>query len=59
VHGSVHGRRRAVRARREARIAVVARIDEGRVLLDLRTVDPADDGRLAELIVRAASTLFP
>jgi L-seryl-tRNA(Ser) seleniumtransferase len=38
---------------------VVARIEDGRVLVDLRTVDPADDGRLADLVVRASSTLFP
>jgi L-seryl-tRNA(Ser) seleniumtransferase len=33
--------------------AVVGRIADGRVLLDLRTVHPADDERLAEAIVRA------
>ena len=38
---------------------VVARIEHGRLLLDLRTVDPADDARLAQLVVQAASTLFP
>jgi L-seryl-tRNA(Ser) seleniumtransferase len=38
---------------------VIARIESGRLLLDLRTVDPADDSRLAQLVVQAASTLFP
>lgn len=33
--------------------AVVARIDEGRVVLDPRTVDPADDGRLLGAARRA------
>jgi L-seryl-tRNA(Ser) seleniumtransferase len=33
--------------------AVIGRIEDGRVLLDLRTVDPADDAILAEAI-RAA-----
>jgi L-seryl-tRNA(Ser) seleniumtransferase len=38
---------------------VIARIEGGRLLLDLRTVDPADDSRLAQLVVQAASALFP
>ena len=38
---------------------VIARIESGRLLLDLRTVDPADDSRLAQLVVQAASALFP
>jgi L-seryl-tRNA(Ser) seleniumtransferase len=38
---------------------VIARIDNGHVVLDLRTVDPADDNRLADLVGRAAATLFP
>jgi L-seryl-tRNA(Ser) seleniumtransferase len=33
---------------------VIARIADGKVVLDLRTVDPADDERLAELITRVS-----
>jgi L-seryl-tRNA(Ser) seleniumtransferase len=33
--------------------AVVGRVEHGAVLLDLRTIDPADDGALADAIVRA------
>jgi L-seryl-tRNA(Ser) seleniumtransferase len=36
---------------------VLARIAEGRLLLDLRTVEPEDDGRLREAVVRAARAL--
>ncbi len=36
---------------------VLARIAEGRLVLDLRTVEPEDDGRLREAIVRAARSL--
>ncbi len=38
---------------------VIARIDNDRVLIDLRTVPPSLDEQLANLIVRAASSLFP
>jgi L-seryl-tRNA(Ser) seleniumtransferase len=37
--------------------AVLPRIADGRLVLDLRTVDPDDDGRLREAIVRAARPL--
>ena len=33
---------------REAPLPIIARVEEGRVLLDLRTVFPAQDGYLAE-----------
>jgi L-seryl-tRNA(Ser) seleniumtransferase len=36
--------------------AVVARVEDGRVLLDLRTVFPEQDEALAEVLVRAART---
>jgi L-seryl-tRNA(Ser) seleniumtransferase len=35
--------------------AVVGRLEKGRLLLDLRSVDPADDGRLIAAILAAAS----
>ncbi|HET7217965.1 MAG TPA: hypothetical protein VFJ02_07945, partial [Vicinamibacterales bacterium] len=38
---------------------VIARIENDHLLIDLRTVDPAEDGRLAGVLVQAASTLFP
>jgi L-seryl-tRNA(Ser) seleniumtransferase len=38
---------------------VLARITEGRLVLDLRTVFPEDDGRLREAIARAARALGP
>jgi L-seryl-tRNA(Ser) seleniumtransferase len=38
---------------------VIARIDNDRVVIDLRTVGPSLDEQLATLIVRAASSLFP
>jgi L-seryl-tRNA(Ser) seleniumtransferase len=44
---------------RSANPPVIGRIEHDRLLLDLRTVDPADDARLAELVVQATSTLFP
>ncbi|HEY6012830.1 MAG TPA: L-seryl-tRNA(Sec) selenium transferase [Candidatus Limnocylindrales bacterium] len=44
---------RVLAALRRGSPAVVGRIADGRVLLDLRTVHPADDERLAEAIVRA------
>jgi L-seryl-tRNA(Ser) seleniumtransferase len=37
--------------------AVLARIAEGRLLIDLRTVFPEDDGRLRAALVRAALAL--
>jgi L-seryl-tRNA(Ser) seleniumtransferase len=43
----------AARLRRGAP-PVVARIEGGAVLLDLRTVAPHDDGRLADALVAAA-----
>ncbi len=38
---------------------VIARIDHDRVVLDLRTVAPEDDERLAQLVLAAASSLLP
>jgi L-seryl-tRNA(Ser) seleniumtransferase len=38
---------------------VIARIENGRVVLDLRTVPPGEDDRLLLLVSEAASTLFP
>jgi L-seryl-tRNA(Ser) seleniumtransferase len=38
---------------------VIARIENERVLLDLRTVPPEEDDRLAALVTSAASSLFP
>jgi L-seryl-tRNA(Ser) seleniumtransferase len=35
--------------------AVVGRVEHGRCLLDLRTIDPADDLRLAEAVLRCSS----
>jgi L-seryl-tRNA(Ser) seleniumtransferase len=40
-------------ALREGEPAVVGRVADGRVLLDLRTIDPSDDERLAIAVVRA------
>jgi L-seryl-tRNA(Ser) seleniumtransferase len=40
---------------RHAGTPVIARIDEDRVVLDLRTVEPADDGALAELVASACA----
>ena len=37
--------------------AVIARIEDGRVLLDLRTVPPADDAALAVVLARALAAL--
>ena len=42
-------------ALRAGQPAVVGRIADGRVLLDLRTVDPADDGALEDAVARAGS----
>jgi L-seryl-tRNA(Ser) seleniumtransferase len=36
--------------------AVIGRIADGRVVLDLRTVDPGDDGRLASALARALAS---
>jgi L-seryl-tRNA(Ser) seleniumtransferase len=36
---------------------VIARIEGDRVVLDLRTIDPADDGRLRDLVAAAARSL--
>ena len=38
---------------------VIARIEDERVLLDLRTVAPDEDERLAALVTSAASSLLP
>jgi L-seryl-tRNA(Ser) seleniumtransferase len=38
---------------------VIARIEDDRVVIDLRTVAPEDDRRLGQLIARAAAALFP
>jgi L-seryl-tRNA(Ser) seleniumtransferase len=40
---------------RQAGTPVIARIDEDRVVFDLRTVEPADDGALAELVASACA----
>jgi L-seryl-tRNA(Ser) seleniumtransferase len=39
--------------------AVVGRIEGGRLLLDLRSVAPGDDGRLAGAVLAAASGPAP
>ena len=46
-------------ALRTARPPVIARIEDGRVVIDLRTVAPEDDERLPGLIAGAAAMLFP
>ena len=46
-------------ALRAARPPVIARIEDGRVVIDLRTVAPEDDERLPGLIAGAAAMLFP
>ena len=46
-------------ALRTARPPVIARIEDGRVVVDLRTVAPEDDERLPGLIAGAAAMLFP
>ncbi len=51
--------RRLESSLRSSNPPVVARIDVGRVLLDLRTVDPADEVELADVVIRCASMLFP
>ena len=38
---------------------LIARIDDGRVVIDLRTVEPDMDATVADLIAAAAATLFP
>jgi L-seryl-tRNA(Ser) seleniumtransferase len=49
------GLRSGPAARRGALPAVVGRIEDGRLLLDLRAVAPADDERLAEAVLAAAA----
>ncbi len=46
-------------ALRAQRPPVIARIEDDRVLLDLRTVPPEQDDELAALVIAAASSLFP
>jgi seryl-tRNA(Sec) selenium transferase len=46
-------------ALRTRRPAVIARIEDGRVVLDLRTVHPGQDELLAQYVAQAASTLVP
>ena len=46
-------------ALRAGRPPVIARIEDERVVIDLRTVSPEDDERLGILVTRAATTLFP
>jgi L-seryl-tRNA(Ser) seleniumtransferase len=50
---SVRSATRVLAALRHGSPAVVCRIADGRVILDLRTVDPDDDERLAGAIARA------
>jgi len=54
------GERRAHRLERALRAGeppVIARVHGGRVLIDLRTVDPAHDGTLAERLAEAVASL--
>jgi len=44
---------------RAHRPPVIARIENDRVVLDLRTVLPDQDAELAQLVMQAASTVFP
>jgi L-seryl-tRNA(Ser) seleniumtransferase len=44
---------------RTQRPPVIARIADDQVVLDLRTVDPSDDARLAQLVIEAATSLLP
>ena len=46
-------------ALRAGRPPVIARIENDRVVIDLRTVAPEDDELLGILVARAAATLFP
>ncbi|MFC5053380.1 L-seryl-tRNA(Sec) selenium transferase [Saccharothrix xinjiangensis] len=46
---------RYARALRAGRPPVVGRVERGRCLLDLRTVDPADDDRLREAVLRCGA----
>jgi L-seryl-tRNA(Ser) seleniumtransferase len=46
-------------ALRAGRPPVIARIDDDRVVIDLRTVAPEDDERLRDLVIRATAALFP
>lgn len=47
------GPQRLLAALRSGTPAVIGRIDDDAVVLDLRTVDPSDDGRLADAILAA------
>ena len=49
------GLRSGAAVRRGDRPAVIGRIEGGRLLLDLRTVAPADDERVAEAVLAAAA----
>jgi L-seryl-tRNA(Ser) seleniumtransferase len=49
------GLRSGPAVRRGALPAVVGRIEDGRLLLDLRAVAPADDERLGEAVLAAAA----
>ena len=44
---------RVLAALRNGEPPVIGRIEDGRVVLDLRTVDPVQDGDLAEAVERA------
>ena len=46
-------------ALRAQRPPVIARIDNNRVVLDLRTVPPEEDDRVVTLVTSAATSLFP
>ena len=46
-------------ALRAERPPVIARIEDGRVLIDLRTVSPQQDELMAELIASGAAKLLP
>ena len=46
-------------ALRNGQPPVIARIEDDRVVIDLRTVAPEDDEQLGILVARAAATLFP
>jgi len=48
---------RLAAALRAGEPAVIARIEDGRVVIDLRTVHPASDGALAEALARALASV--
>ena len=50
----LHGATAALASLRAASPPLIARIDAGRVVIDLRTIDPADDGR----VTTALAALF-